>query len=455
MNYTLVNYKFIEIKEKVGFIENNSGDLIELCITDQSPILNNPDNIYLNNNEKFSYELKNNEKLYGKTVKRVEGCINVFSGKIGGQDPIDAYTKQESDNRYIKKLDNIGANKVKFEDDETLQQKLDNGSLGGGEEGATYTPEVSEDGIISWTNNKGLKNPTPVDITGKTGSIGMNGTPALNNDIYKEGTDIKTKYSGERNLVGIYEYTNGHSTEFDSYPFTRLNNIILKELPNGTANVRVKQLTFGGYTDGGLFVGDNTKNKDTGIQAHLGVLDPSLQTKIPVTGHSVVLQVGLDTKKALEKELVDLKGKYMQQGITKVGSMMIEYDILGAEDRALGSTSIVEYYLDNVTDIPKVLFSLADLKGDKGDKGDSTASIETVTATVDNKVGTPSVEVVLGGTPTTRTIQLNFKNLKGQTGANGQAGAKGETGQKGADGKSAFNEQGQIEYPNGTKEWIA
>ena len=449
MNYTLVNYKFIEIKEREGFIENNSGDLIELCITDQDPILNNPDNIYLEAQEKFSYELKGNEKLYGKTVKRVEGCINVFGGKIGGQDPIDAYTKQQSDNRYVKKSDDIGANKVKFSDDETLQQKLDNGSLGGGEAGATFTPEVSEDGIISWTNDKGLKNPTPRDITGRTGSIGMNGTPALNNDIYKEGTDIKTKYSGERNLVGIYGYTNGHSTEFDSYPFTTLNDIILKELPNGTTNVRIKSLTFSGYTDAGELIGENIKDKDSGIQSHLGVIDPSLQTKLPVTGSSVILHIKLDTKTALNQELQDLKTKFPQGNITKVGSMKIEYDVLGAEDRALGSTSIIEYYLDNVTDDPKVLFSLADLKGDKGDKGESTAGIETVTATVDNNVGTPSVEVVLGGTSTARTIQLNFKNMKGAT------GSKGDAGQTGATGKSAFNEQGQIEYPNGTKEWIA
>lgn len=34
----------------------------------------------------------------------------------------------------------------------------------GGEPGATFTPYVSEDGILSWTNNKGLVNPAPVDL---------------------------------------------------------------------------------------------------------------------------------------------------------------------------------------------------------------------------------------------------------------------------------------------------
>lgn len=42
--------------------------------------------------------------------------------------------------------------------------------LGGvGKDGTTFTPSVSEDGIISWTNNGGLENPPPVKIMGKDG----------------------------------------------------------------------------------------------------------------------------------------------------------------------------------------------------------------------------------------------------------------------------------------------
>lgn len=38
-----------------------------------------------------------------------------------------------------------------------------------GEDGATFTPSVSADGVISWTNNRGLNNPEPVNIRGKDG----------------------------------------------------------------------------------------------------------------------------------------------------------------------------------------------------------------------------------------------------------------------------------------------
>lgn len=45
----------------------------------------------------------------------------------------------------------------------------------GGENGATFTPTVSEDGVISWSNDKGLPNPDPVDITGPVGPAGKDG----------------------------------------------------------------------------------------------------------------------------------------------------------------------------------------------------------------------------------------------------------------------------------------
>ena len=42
-----------------------------------------------------------------------------------------------------------------------------------GEDGATFIPEVSEEGIISWTNNKGLPNPESRSIMGPPGKDGQ------------------------------------------------------------------------------------------------------------------------------------------------------------------------------------------------------------------------------------------------------------------------------------------
>ena len=55
------------------------------------------------------------------------------------------------------------------------------GSGGGGTggNGATFIPTVSEEGVISWKNDKGLPNPSPVNIKGPQGERGLKGDTGL------------------------------------------------------------------------------------------------------------------------------------------------------------------------------------------------------------------------------------------------------------------------------------
>ena len=54
-----------------------------------------------------------------------------------------------------------------------FEVKLEGG--GGGANGATFYPSVSPDGVLSWTNDRGLENPAPVNVKGETGAQGAQG----------------------------------------------------------------------------------------------------------------------------------------------------------------------------------------------------------------------------------------------------------------------------------------
>lgn len=84
-------------------------------------------------------------------------------------------------------------------------------------------------------------------------------------------------------------------------------------------------------------------------------------------------------------------------------------------------------------------FSFSGLKGETGGKGDTgntgpqgepgaAAGFGTPTATVDNNVGTPGVTIEASGPDTAKVFEFKFVNLKGDTGAQGIQGIQGPAG---------------------------
>lgn len=91
---------------------------------------------------------------------------------------------------------------------QSVRDDADSGKFNGeqgptGPQGYTYTPAVSEEGVISWTNDGSLPNPSPVNITGPQGGTGE--TPDITAgtvETLEPGQDATAEITGETpNLV--------------------------------------------------------------------------------------------------------------------------------------------------------------------------------------------------------------------------------------------------------------
>jgi|GEM_PF-732258 Collagen triple helix repeat (20 copies). len=73
---------------------------------------------------------------------------------------------------------------------------------GGGVDGATFIPAVSDDGVISWTNNGGLQNPAAVNIKGPVGAAGAAGADGEDGQPGEKGDTGATGSPGADGLPG-------------------------------------------------------------------------------------------------------------------------------------------------------------------------------------------------------------------------------------------------------------
>lgn len=79
-------------------------------------------------------------------------------------------------------------------------EELKKNGGGSAESGATFTPSVSDDSVISWTNDKGLPNPEPKNIKGKNGKSAYE--IALDNGFEDSEEEWLESLKGEQGVQG-------------------------------------------------------------------------------------------------------------------------------------------------------------------------------------------------------------------------------------------------------------
>ena len=90
---------------------------------------------------------------------------------------------------------------------------IHDGQSGAGQSGATFYPDVSANGIISWTNDRDLPNPEPVNIKGEKGDKGDKGDTGANG---KDGTNGKDGVDGYTPVKGKDYFTETDKAEIVS-----------------------------------------------------------------------------------------------------------------------------------------------------------------------------------------------------------------------------------------------
>ena len=79
--------------------------------------------------------------------------------------------------------------------------------------GATFIPSVSEEGIISWTNDKKLPNPKPVNIMGIKGENGEDGVSVIKAELNDQGELVFTLSNSTTYNIGIIKGEKGDKGE--------------------------------------------------------------------------------------------------------------------------------------------------------------------------------------------------------------------------------------------------
>lgn len=152
------------------------------------------------------------------------------------------------------------------------------------ENGATFTPSVSEEGMLSWTNDKGLDNPDPVNINGKDGYTPIKGvdyfTSADQEAIVQQvitalGTPVFGRVDEHNNIILTGELADGAYKL--CYEDAEGNNTIIGDLKVGVTYTNVLALSTDDngnvYNNGLGYINNHRISSYSGTSASSGVTE--------------------------------------------------------------------------------------------------------------------------------------------------------------------------------------
>lgn len=130
-----------------------------------------------------------------------------------------------------------------------------------GEDGATFTPSVSSEGVISFTNDKGLDNPSPANIRGPQGPAGQDGKDGV--DGQSATIAIGTVTTGEAGTQA--SVTNSGTSTNAIFDFVIPKGDTGASGTGGTGTTDYEQLTNQPSINNVTLIGNKTSS-DLGLQ---------------------------------------------------------------------------------------------------------------------------------------------------------------------------------------------
>lgn len=233
-----------------------------------------------------------------------------------------------------------------------------------GENGATFLPSVDTLGNISWTNDKGLPNPTTRNIKGQTGDTGATGV----------GISSITK-TATVGLVDTYTitYTNSTTSTFDVTNGSEGDDGVGIASITKTATAGLIDTYTITYTDGTTSTfnvtnganGQDGQDGEDGAAAGFGSVTASVDNNTG-TPSVVVTTSGPDTAKNFDFAFHNLKGSSVSASATGTSTDTVGYiTIDGVEKKLNGGVTDVQVDSESI-----VVEGVANLNSDDFGKVD-------------------------------------------------------------------------------------